>query len=77
MEVRTYSNLELANIALGSLEELVRRGNEKLDEARRQVSYFHSDVLSLQSFATALEAEEKEYKEFGDLCYDEDGSSFE
>ena len=45
MEVRTYSNLELANIALGSLEELVRRGNEELDEARRRVSFFHKAKL--------------------------------
>ena len=54
MEIRTYSNLELANIALGSLEELVRRGNEELDEARQRVSFFHSDTLYLQHRATLM-----------------------
>ena len=54
MKIRTYKNVELATIALNALEELIRRGNEELDGARQRVAFFHSDILCLQSMASAI-----------------------
>ena len=56
--IKKATNLDLARTALNCLEELVRRGNERLDKARQDVAFFYSDVLSLQSRKSALEANE-------------------
>jgi len=68
--IKKATNLDLARTALNCLEELVRRGNERLDKARQDVAFFYSDVLSLQSRKSALEAREKELEEFDSLCAD-------
>ncbi len=54
IEIKAYLNIELAKMALDSLEELVRRGNEELDQARQKVSYFYEDILCLQSMISAI-----------------------
>ena len=53
-EIRAYLNIELARMALDSLEELVRRGNKELDEARQKVAFFYEDILCLQSMISAI-----------------------
>ena len=52
--IKTATNLDLARTALNCLEELVRRGNEELDEARQRVAIFHADILCLQSMISAI-----------------------
>ena len=54
IEIKAYLNIELAKMALDSLEELVRRGNEELDEARQRVAIFYADILCLQSMISAI-----------------------
>ena len=52
--IKRATNLDLATVALNSLKELVRRGNEELNEARREVAFFHSNILCLQSMISAI-----------------------
>ena len=69
--IKKATNLDLARTTLNCLEELVRRGNKELNEARQRVSFFHADILCLQSMANAMEAQEEELLERGDLGINE------
>ena len=52
--IKKATNLDLARTTLNCLEELVRRGNKELNEARQRVSFFHADILCLQSMMSAI-----------------------
>ena len=53
-ELKDKTNLELARIALGCLEEITRRGNSHIEPARLLISRFYADIHTLKLKAHAL-----------------------